>query len=87
MSSPGKARNARLNQAERHIQDLLLTITRLRGATRFERIDRTADQKDDWYEGRIALEKLTQCFHEANAYNNCVPQTKPESDPGSKPKE
>lgn len=65
---PGRARNARINQAVQHAEEVLTALKRLKGYPAKEKID----DKDAWFEGRNSLDHLTQCFHEANAYNNCV---------------
>ncbi len=69
-SDAGKARNARLNQAMKHLNVLQLCISQLQGYSKYEHVD----LKEDWKEGRNVLADLVQCFHEANAYNN---MTKP----------
>ncbi len=68
MNRTGRARNARLNQAEKHATEVLEYIKRLKGAT----MNAHVDDKDAWADGRSALEQLVQCFHEANAYNNAL---------------
>lgn len=72
MNNAGRARNARLNQAMKHAVDLIETLARLQGKSQNHHVD----QKDDWQDGRNKLEQLVQCFHEANAYNNCFNSTK-----------
>lgn len=67
---PGRARNARLNQAHRHAISLLESVTALRGDAPNVRVD----EPDEWREARETLDKLVQCFHEASAYNNMVRQ-------------
>ena len=71
MNTIGRARNARLNQAEKHMVEVAECLARLRGKT----MNEVAGDKDAWGDGRNALEKLVQCFHEANAYNNALVET------------
>lgn len=68
MNNAGRSRNARLNQALDHATALVVSIQVLRGLPSSQ----VADNKDAWQDGRNALEQLTQCFHEANAYNNTL---------------
>jgi hypothetical protein len=64
----GRSRNARINQAVKHASELLECLGRLSGKNQSQHVD----EKDAWADGRNALEQLTQCFHEANAYNNAL---------------
>ena len=64
----GKARNARINQAVQHAEELLAILRSLQG----RRKDQHVENKDGWFDARTSLESLTQCVHEANAYNNAV---------------
>jgi hypothetical protein len=68
MNHMGRARNARLNQAEKHLGDLAEALAVLSG----QPMTRHVDEKNAWGDGRNALEQLVQCFHEANAYNNAM---------------
>lgn len=68
MNQLGRARNARLNQAVKHAAELADALTRLSGWPSSEHVD----QKLNWAVGREQIEKLVQCFHEANAYNNAL---------------
>lgn len=68
MSAAGKMRNARINQAKKHASELLECLTMLSGHQHRAHVD----QKDNWHDARNALERLTQCVHEANAYNNAM---------------
>lgn len=68
MSNIGRARNARINQAARHADDLLVCLKQLQGRSKNEHID----EKDAWADARNAVEQAAQCFHEANAYNNAM---------------
>lgn len=68
MNHAGRTRNARINQANKHLGDLAGALAALEGHPMTKRIDK----KDAWQDGRNALEQLTQCFHEANAYNNVL---------------
>lgn len=68
MSNIGSARNARLNQARKHAVDLLTHLSTLSGHTKHQHIE----NPDAWQDARNELEKLTQCVHEANAYNNAM---------------
>lgn len=68
MNIIGRARNARLNQASRHAKKVWERIEALKGFSMNELVD----DRTSWKEARDALRKLDQCFHEANAYNNCL---------------
>jgi hypothetical protein len=68
MNRIGRARNARLNQAENFAIELVKSIARLKGHPSNKHVD----EKDAWADGRNQLEQLVQCFHEANAYNNAM---------------
>lgn len=68
LDQAGKSRNARLNQAAKHAGELMQVINLLSRRPKSTHVD----EKDAWQDGRNSLEKLTQCFHEANAYNNVV---------------
>jgi hypothetical protein len=68
MNRTGKARNARINQAKRHLADLHEALELLSGFPSAEHVD----NPDAWQDGRNALEQLTQCFHEASAYNSTM---------------
>lgn len=74
MNNAGRSRNARLNQASKHVDELQKRLARLCCLPS----DTHIDQKDSWHDARNALEQLTQCFHEANAYNNLVPVAQPD---------
>lgn len=73
MNTIGRARNARLNQAMKHLLELKANLENLQGV----RSDRFIWAKDFWADGRNALEQLIQCFHEANAYNNSIKTAEP----------
>jgi len=68
MNQLGRSRNARLNQAIKHAGAVIDALAILGGAP----MNKVVDHKDAWQDGRNALEQLTQCFHEANAYNNAL---------------
>ncbi len=68
MNKIGRARNARLNQAQKHIAELHACLDALCGSAAAAHVD----NKDAWADGRNAMEQLVQCFHEANAYNNAI---------------
>ena len=68
MNRIGKARNARLNQAMKHILEVRDNLAMLVGA----RSDKFIQVDDPWADARNALEQAVQCFHEANAYNNAM---------------
>lgn len=68
MNQIGRARNARLNQAGKFLEQVSVALADLRGHTMHQHVD----NKDAWADGRNALEQLVQCFHEANAYNNAM---------------
>lgn len=89
MTKTGRPRNARINQAIKHASMLLDCLGRLSGKPHHQHVD----EKDAWADGRNALEQLTQCFHEANAYNNALLAQRIEREPsklgveGSNPSE
>lgn len=64
----GKSRGARLRQARKHVQDLRDKFASVKGWPGDEAI---LDQ-DFWRSTRDTLEKLVQCFHEANAFNTVM---------------
>lgn len=64
----GRARNARINQAISHAEQLIAVLRMLQGHAK----DQHVDDKDAWFDARTELESLTQCVHEANAYSNAV---------------
>lgn len=66
MDRAGRARNARINQALQHSLEMRDALSRLAGHPMTAHVD----LKGEWQDARNALERLTQCFHEANAYNN-----------------
>ena len=68
MNTVGRARNARINQAIKHANELLNQLNVLKGHEMSDHVD----EPGAWQDGRNALEQLTQCFHEANAYNNAM---------------
>lgn len=57
-----RSRNARLNQALGHARKVLMALECLK----------EHPANDQWQDGRNALEQLTQCYHEASAYNNSL---------------
>lgn len=71
-SNPGRQRNARLNQAYKHATSLTASLEALRGSSMHEHVD----EPSEWADAREALNKLTQCFHEANALNNLCEDSK-----------
>lgn len=68
MNRIGRSRNARINQAIGHATELLATLKRLQGYPMTTHVE----DKDAWFDMRTKLESLTQCAHEANAYNNSM---------------
>lgn len=80
MNQHGRARNARLNQAMKFAVTLVENLSTLRG----ESSNKIVDHKDAWADGRNALEQLTQCFHEANAYNNALLAQRREQSPSKR---
>lgn len=73
MSEAGRQRNARLNQAKKHAIALIDHIEALRGTNRHAHVN-----EPEWKEGRDTLNRLVQCFHEANACNNLAVEIKNE---------
>lgn len=66
--SIGKARNARLNRAIREAEALVRLLKTQQG---IEHRDAIQDA-EFWFDARAHVAELTQCFHEANAYNNAM---------------
>lgn len=68
----GSMRNARLNQARTHADEIMERLTQLCRHPKVMHIE----QPDAWQDLRNALEQLCQCVHEANAYNNAMRKDK-----------
>ena len=66
--SIGKARNARLNRARKHLATLSESLKAVEGTPH----DVPLLEAEFWEVDRELVAEIAQCFHEANAYNNAL---------------
>jgi hypothetical protein len=66
--SVGRSRNSRLNRARARCKELLDQLGKVE---RFPH-NRLISEAAFWEECRSLVADLSQCIHEANAYNNCM---------------
>lgn len=66
--SLGKSRNGRINQTIQHAEAIVRVLRSVQGTPHNEPILIA----EIWTEARERAARLSQCFHEANAYNNAM---------------